>query len=127
MKNFNELDFSGLNETISRFAELSKLIQPANDNAKILAQLISDGLKNSIESANKSADSSDNSDKDTENLSKRQAQILSVMENGKEYTTENIAALIELKGPRTRQLMKELAELGKVESLGTTKDRRYKK
>ena len=138
MKNFNELDFSGLNETISRFAELSKLIQPANDNAKILAQLISDGLKNSIESANKSADSeeksanksadsSDNSDNDTENLSKRQAQILSVMENGKEYTTENIAALIELKGPRTRQLMNELVELGKVESLGTTKDRRYKK
>ena len=138
MKNFNELDFSGLNETISRFAELSKLIQPANDNAKILAQLISDGLKNSIESANKSADSeeksanksadsSDNSDNDTENLSKRQAQILSVMENGKEYTTENIAALIELKGPRTRQLMNELVELGKVESLSTTKDRRYKK
>lgn len=138
MKNFNELDFSGLNETISRFAELSKLIQPANDNAKILAQLISDRLKNSIESANKSADSeeksanksadsSDNSDNDTENLSKRQAQILSVMENGKEYTTENIAALIELKGPRTRQLMNELVELGKVESLGTTKDRRYKK
>ena len=138
MKKFNELDFSGLNETISRFAELSKLIQPANDNAKVLAQLISDGLKNSIESANKSADSeeksanksadtSDNSDNDTENLSKRQAQILSVMENGKEYTTENIAALIELKGPRTRQLMNELVELGKVESLGTTKDRRYKK
>ena len=138
MKKFNELDFSGLNETISRFAELSKLIQPANDNAKILAQLISDGLKNSIESANKSADSeeksanksadsSDYSDNDTENLSKRQAQILSVMENGKEYTTENIAALIELKGPRTRQLMNELVELGKVESLGTTKDRRYKK
>ena len=49
------------------------------------------------------------------------------MENGKEYTTENIAALIELKGPRTRQLMNELVELGKVESLGTTKDRRYKK
>jgi len=73
MKKFNELDFSGLNETISRFAELSKLIQPANDNAKVLAQLISDGLKNSIESANKSAnksaDSSDNSDNDTENLS----------------------------------------------------------
>ena len=80
MKKFNELDFSGLNETISRFAEMSKLIQPANDNAKNLAQLISDGLKNSIESANKSADSeeksanksadsSDNSDNDTENLS----------------------------------------------------------
>ena len=80
MKKFNELDFSGLNETISRFAEMSKLIQPANDNAKILVQLISDGLKNSIESANKSADSeeksanksadaSDNSDNDTENLS----------------------------------------------------------
>ncbi|MCR4717018.1 MAG: hypothetical protein K5656_07530 [Lachnospiraceae bacterium] len=49
------------------------------------------------------------------------------MESGKEYTTENIATLIGLKGPRTRQLMNELVELGKVESLGTTKDRRYKR
>ena len=43
------------------------------------------------------------------------------MEDGREYTTEAIAGIIGLKGPRTRQLMNELVELGKVESLGTTK------
>ena len=69
----------------------------------------------------------DKSDENVGNLTKRQAQILSLMEEGKEYTTESIAAVIELKGPRTRQLMNELVELGKIESIGTTKDRRYKK
>ena len=43
------------------------------------------------------------------------------------WKIEGIAAVIELKGPRTRQLMNELVELGKIESIGTTKDRRYKK
>ncbi len=60
-------------------------------------------------------------------LTKRQIQILTIMEDGREYTTEAIARIIGLKGPRTRQLMNELVELGKVESLGTTKDRRYRK
>ena len=60
-------------------------------------------------------------------LNKRQTQILTIMEDGREYTTEAIAGIIGLKGPRTRQLLNELVELGKVESFGTTKDRRYRK
>ena len=60
-------------------------------------------------------------------LTKRQEQILTIMEEGRKYTTEAIAGIIGLKGPRTRQLMNELVELGKVESIGTTKDRRYRK
>lgn len=131
MKTVNQLDFSGLYEAVSRFAEVSKMVQPASENARKLAALISDELKISIESANKSANSDEKSanksaDKMTV-LTKRQEQILTIMEEGREYTTEAIAGIIGLKGPRTRQLMNELVELGKVESLGTTKDRRYQK
>ena len=103
-----------------------------------LAALISDELKIGIESTNKSANSDEKSanksaDLNMESadsmtvLTKRQEQILTIMEDGREYTTEAIAGIIGLKGPRTRQLMNELVELGKVESLGTTKDRRYRK
>ena len=124
MKTVNQLDFSGLYEAVSRFAEVSKMVQPASENAKKLVALISDELKISIESANKSAnESADNMTV----LTKRQEQILTIMEEGREYTTEAIAGIIGLKGPRTRQLMNELVELGKVESIGTTKDRRYRK
>ena len=128
LKNYNKLDLSGLNEFVIRFAELSKMMQPISENTRNLAALISEALESSVESANKSANkSADKSDENVGNLTKRQAQILSLMEEGKEYTTESIAAVIELKGPRTRQLMNELVKLGKIESIGTTKDRRYKK
>lgn len=138
MKTVNQLDFAKLYDAVSRFAEVSIMVQPASENARKLAALISDELKISIESANKSA----NSDKKSANnsadsnkesadvmvaLNKRQTQILTIMEDGREYTTEAIAGIIGLKGPRTRQLLNELVELGKVESLGTTKDRRYRK
>ena len=139
LKNYNKLDLSGLNEFVIRFAELSEMMQPISENTRNLAELISEALESSIESANKSANksaeksanksaekSSDKSDENVGKLTKRQAQILSLMEEGKEYTTESIAAIIELKGPRTRQLMNELVKLGKIESIGTTKDRRYK-
>ena len=133
IKTFNQMDFSGLHEVVSRFAEISKMVQPASENTRKLAALISEELKTSIESANKSADSDEksaNSDKKSADnmstLSQRQEQILTIMEDGREYTTEAIAAKIGLKGPRTRQLMNELVELGEVESLGTTKDRRYR-
>ena len=128
LKNYNKLDLSGLNEFVIRFAELSKMMQPISENTRNLAALISEALESSIESANKSANkSAEKGDENIGNLTKRQAQILSLMEEGKEYTTESIAAIIELKGPRTRQLMNELVKLGKIESIGTTKDRRYKK
>lgn len=134
MKTVKQLDFSGLYEAVSQFAEVSKMVQPASENARKLAALISDELKISIESANsdeKSANKSADSNKESADrmaaLTKRQRQILTIMEDGREYTTEAIAVIIGLKGPRTRQLMNELVELGKVESLGTTKDRRYRK
>ena len=137
MKTVDRMDFSGLYEAVSRFAEISKMVQPASENARKLAALIYEDLKANIESANKSADSSkksanksaDSDKKSADNMSgltERQKQILTIMENGGEYTTESIAGEIGLKGPRTRQLLNELVELGKIESLGTTKDRRYR-
>ena len=137
MKTVGRMDFSGLYEAVSRFAEISKMVQPASENARKLAALISEDLKVSIESANKSADSNkksanksaDSDKKSADNMSgltERQKQILTIMDDGGEYTTESIAGEIGLKGPRTRQLLNELVELGKIESLGTTKDRRYR-
>ena len=136
MKTVDRMDFSGLYEAVSQFAEISKMVQPASENARELAALISEDLKTNIESANKSADSNkksanksaDSDKKSADNMSgltERQKQILTIMEDGGEYTTESIAGEIGLKGPRTRQLLNELVELGKIESLGTTKDRRY--
>ena len=137
MKTVDQLDFSGLYEAVSRFAEISKMVQPASENARKLAALISEDLKTSIESANKSADSDEKSanksadsyKKSADSMSEltgRQKQILTIMKDGGEYTTEAIAGEIGLKGPRTRQILNELVELGKIESLGTTKDRRYR-
>ena len=121
MKTVNQLDFAKLYDAVSRFAEVSKMVQPASENARKLAALISDELKISIESANKSANSDEKSanksaDSNKESadvmvaLNKRQTQILTIMEDGREYTTEAIAGIIGLKGPRTRQLMSELVE-----------------
>lgn len=137
MKTVDRMDYSGLYEAVSRFAEISKMVQPASENARKLAALISENLKANIESANKSADSSkksanksaDSDKKSADNMSgltERQKQILTIMDDGGEYTTESIAGKIGLKGPRTRQLLNELVEVGKIESLGTTKDRRYR-
>ena len=79
------------------------MAQPASENARKLAALISDELKISIESANKSANSDEKSanksaDSNKESadvmvaLNKRQTQILTIMEDDREYTTEAIAS-----------------------------------
>lgn len=131
VKTVNQLDFSRLYEAVSHFAEISKMGQPASENARKLAALVSEGLKKSIESADKSADSDKKSaNKSADSMSvltKRQKEILALMEEGGEYTTEAIAGAIGLKGARTRQIMNELADLGEIESMGTTKDRKYRK
>lgn len=113
------------------------MVQPASENARKLAALVLEELKINIESAEKSADlskksankSADSDKKSADNISRltdRQKEILTIMEDGREYTTEVIAGVIGLKGPRTRQILNELVELEKIESLGTTKDRRYR-
>ena len=58
-------------------------------------------------------------------LSERHQQILAIMEAGIEYSTEQVAEKIGLKGPRTRQLLNELENKELLDCIGTTKRRRY--
>ena len=58
-------------------------------------------------------------------LSERQRQILTYMDAGVEYSTEQVAEKIGLKGPRTRQLLNELVNMELLACIGTTKKRRY--
>ena len=58
-------------------------------------------------------------------LSERYQQILAIMEAGIEYSTEQVAEKIGLKGPRTRQLLNELVNKELLVCIGTTKRRRY--
>lgn len=58
-------------------------------------------------------------------LSERHQQILAIMEVGVEYSTEQVAEKIGLKGPRTRQLLNELVDKELLACIGTTKRRRY--
>lgn len=76
----------------------------------------------SAESAEKSADSKNMNRSD---LSARHKQILTNMDIGVEYSTEQIAEKIGLKGPRTRQLLNELVNKELLACVGTTKRRRY--
>lgn len=73
-------------------------------------------------SAEKSAD---NSIQDGNTLSDRHKQILQNMSENVEYSTEEVASCIGLKGARTRQLLNELVAMGKVKSTAATKKRRY--
>jgi predicted HTH transcriptional regulator len=90
-------------------------------------------LRKSAESAEKSSDSSaESAEKSAENfilndrrLSDRHNQILSLMDDGVEYSTDEIAIRIGLKAPRTRQLLNELVDIGKLTATATTKKRRY--
>ena len=77
-----------------------------------------------IQSAEKSADKTAGSEVD---LSDRHKQILSLMDINVGYSAEEIAELIGLKGSRTRQLLKELADKGKMSFTAATKNRKYKK
>ena len=47
-------------------------------------------------------------------MSERQKQILGFMKDGVEYRAEEIAENIGLKGARTRQLLNQLVEIGKI-------------
>ena len=91
------------------------------DSAKVLSEKLDKSAEKSAESAKKSAESN------SEGLSKRQKQILECMKAGVQYSTEQIAKEIGLKGPRTRQLLNELVGMGVLEGTAATKNRRYVK
>ena len=76
-------------------------------------------------SAEKSAESADTKNIERMDLSERHQQILAIMDAEVEYSTEQIAKKIGLKGPRTRQLLNELVNKELLACIGTTKRRRY--
>lgn len=61
-----------------------------------------------------------NQQKNQQNRQKNQ-QILTIMEAGIEYSTEQVAEKIGLKGPRTRQLLDELVNKELLTCIGITK------
>lgn len=60
-----------------------------------------------------------------ENMKKQHKQILNVLEKGKPYSSDEIASMIGLKGSRTRELLKEMTDLGYIEVTSATNGRRY--
>lgn len=59
------------------------------------------------------------------NMKAQHKQILSILEIGNPYSSNEIASMIGLKGSRTRELLKEMVELGYIESTSATNGRRY--
>lgn len=58
-------------------------------------------------------------------LSERKKQILVYMDAWVEYSIEQVAEKIGLKGLRRRQLLNELVNMELLACIGTTKKRRY--
>ncbi len=107
-------------EQVKRIAEAAKRLSDKSDDEKIvcMAQNLADDLE-------KSAEKSAEDKVHIRELSKRQKQILVCMQQGKSYSTEEIAQMIGLKGPRTRQLLNELVAMNFVSCTAATKKRRY--
>lgn len=61
------------------------------------------------------------------NISERQKQILSLMEIGIEYSSNDIADMIGLKGAMTRRLLNDLVDKGLLNKTAETNRRRYLK
>ena len=79
------------------------------------------------DSAEKSADPAEKMAEMYGEFSKRHKQILSFMSEKAEYSAEEIAEHLGLKGSRTRQLLKELVDSGVLSITAETKKRKYKK
>ena len=100
-----------------------ELIEDTNlDQVTLVMKMEKESDDESAESAEKSADSKKMKAID---LSESQKQILAYMDVGVEYSTEQVAEKIGLKGPRTRQLLNELVNMELLACIGTTKRRRY--
>ncbi len=97
-----------------------ELIEDTNLNQiTLILKMIAAENTELVESAEKSADYN------LWDLSNRQKQILEYMKPEMQYSTEEIAKKIGLKGPRTRQLLNELVAMGIISCTATTKNRRY--
>ena len=104
-----------------------ELIEDTNlDQVTLVMKMEKESDDNSAEKSAESAEkSADLKNREEMVLSKRHQQILAIMETGIEYSTEQVAEKIGLKGPRTRQLLNELVNKELLACIGTTKRRRY--
>lgn len=64
---------------------------------------------------------------DSADIKDRHRQILAVLGENREYSAEEIAELIGLKGSRTRQLLKEMLDSKIITAVGSTNGKRYMK
>ena len=118
---------TGLNQVTLTLKMISKSQEvQGNSNPESIetAEKSTETAEKSTETAEKSADKTVGLEV---NLSDRHKQILSLMDTNVEYSAEEIAEFIGLKGSRTRQLLKELADKGKICFTAATKNRKYKK
>lgn len=100
-----------------------ELIEDTNlDQVTLVMKMEKESAEKSAESAEKSADLKN---REGMALSERHQQILAIMEAGIEYSTEQVAEKIGLKGPRTSQLLDELVNKELLACIGTTKRKRY--
>ena len=96
-------------------------ISPADSYLKVLNRSYT--AAESAESAERPAESADY----PADMKPRHKQILDAMLKDVWYSAEQIGEKVALKGSRTRELMKELVDLGYVEITADTRGRRYKK
>lgn len=54
-------------------------------------------------------------------------KILDYMKPGEAYRLTDFCSLLGLKESRTKEILKVLANMGKIELIGNKKDRRYRK
>lgn len=137
LKQYSQLDFSSIQKSLEQYAKTTAILRPAQKNMTELAKGLSVLIDIEILSANKSVNSGeksanksaifDLSSANNDKLTEKQREILNLMDVEVEYTTGDIAEKIGLKSSRTRQLINELVLLNKVEKMGSTKDRKYKR
>jgi predicted HTH transcriptional regulator len=111
--------------TNSQLEQMQSSLTIISEKFQFDKDLIYDSKKFADALAEKSAEKS--AENAQSGITKRHKQILELMKADNLYSTEQIANEIGLKGPRTRQLLNELVDLGYLECLGTTKNRRYAK
>lgn len=111
-------------EENTRLNQVTLTLQMVSEIEETQFDTIVESEGNTIKSAEKSAEKIQEVD---EVLSKRHQQILTLMNEATEYSAEEIAELLNLKGSRTRQLLKELADRGKITITAATKKRKYKR
>lgn len=104
----------------------------ADASADRLADGLAGGLVNKQPDIRKSADTSADMKKSADtlengrtDLSVRQKELLEQMEYGREYSSNEAAQILGLKGSRTRQILKQLVDKNLVRITANTRNRRY--